>query len=127
MKRNRINIRVGDGLWDQLAAAASAHGSSKTAIIEMALHHYFDPDEFVERVDGQLLSRMDRFDTRQARMEAEIRLCAETLGQYVLYWLTRMEPVPEAEREAMHALGRRRYDLFVEQVAQRMVHRSRLD
>lgn len=127
MKRNRINIRVSDELWEQLTVEATAHGSTMTAIIETAIEQYFHPDEVVERGDAQLLSRMDRFDTRLARMEADIRLCAETLGQYVLYWLTRMEPVPEAEREAMHALGRRRYDRFVEQVAQRMVHRSRLD
>lgn len=127
MKRNRINIRVSDELWERLTVEAAAHGSTMTAIIETAIQQYFHPDEVVERGDAQLLSRMDRFDTRQDQMEADIRLSTETLGQYVLYWLTRMEPVPEAEREVMHALGRRRYDRFVEQVAKRMVHRSRLD
>ena len=81
---------------------------------------YFHPDQ-VERRDSELLTRMDRYDARQDRIETDIRLCTETLAQYVLYWLTRMEPLPEAEREAAHALGKRRYDHFVQQVARRMV------
>ncbi|HAQ78139.1 MAG TPA: hypothetical protein DCR96_16775 [Hyphomonas sp.] len=120
MKRNRINIRVTDALWEKLVLEASLHDASMTAIIEMALMQYFHPDQ-VERRDSELLTRMDRYDARQDRIETDIRLCTETLAQYVLYWLTRMEPLPEAEREAAHALGKRRYDHFVQQVARRMV------
>jgi hypothetical protein len=120
MKRNRINIRVSDDLWERLTVEAAAHGSTMTAIIESAIERYFYP-EVVERRDAILLSRMDRFDARQDRIETDIRLCTETLAQYVLYWLTSMDPLPEAEREAAHALGKRRYDHFIEQVANRMV------
>jgi predicted transcriptional regulator len=119
MKRNRINIRVSDDLWEQLTVEAAAHGSTMTAIIETAIEQYFDPDQ-VQHRDAQLLSRIDRFDIRQDRIETDLRLCTETLAQYVLYWLTRMDPLPEAEREAAYALGKRRYDHFVQQVAIRM-------
>ena len=119
MKRNRINIRVSDELWERLTVEATAHGSTMTAIIETAIEQYFDPDQ-VERRDAQLLSRIDRFDVRQDRIETDLRLCTETLAQYVLYWLTRMDPLPEGEREAAYALGKRRYDHFVQQVAIRM-------
>ena len=119
MKRNRINIRVSDSIWQRLQAEAGAHGSTMTAIIETALDQYFHPEE-VHRRETLLLSRMDRFDTRQARMEADLRLSTETLGQYVLYWLTRMEPIPEGERDAAHALGQRRYEHFIAQVAKKL-------
>jgi predicted transcriptional regulator len=119
MKHNRINIRVSDELWERLTVEAAAHGSTMTAIIETAIQQYFDPDQIQHR-DAQLLSRIDRFDARQDRIETDLRLCTETLAQYVLYWLTQMQPIPEAEREAAHALGRRRYDHFVEQVAKRV-------
>ncbi|MEO0975607.1 MAG: ribbon-helix-helix protein, CopG family [Pseudomonadota bacterium] len=119
MKRNRINIRVSDQLWERLTMAAAAHNSTMTAIIETAIEQYFDPDQ-VQNRDAQLLSRIDQFDTRQDRIETDLRLCTETLAQYVLYWLTRMDPLPEAEREAAYALGKRRYDHFVQQVATRM-------
>lgn len=124
MKRNRINIRVSDELWEQLTVEAAAHDSTMTAIIETAIEQYFDPDQ-VERRDAQILSRIDRFDARQDRIETDLRLCTETLAQYVLYWLTRMEPLPEAEREAAYAQGKRRYDHFVQQVAIRMTKPER--
>lgn len=124
MKRNRINIRVSDALWERLTLEAAAHGSTMTAIIETAIEQYFDPDQ-VQGRDLQLLSRIDRFDLRQDRIETDLRLCTETLAQYVLYWLTRMEPLPEAERDAAHALGKRRYDHFVQQVANRMAKLER--
>lgn len=119
MKRNRINIRVSDELWERLTVQVAAHGSTMTAIIETAIEQYFDPDQ-VQHRDVQLLSRIDRFDVRQDRIETDLRLCTETLAQYVLYWLTRMDPLPEGEREAAYALGKRRYDHFVQQVAIRM-------
>ena len=119
MKRNRINIRVSDELWERLTVEAAAHGSTMTAIIETAIEQYFWPAQAKHR-DTHLLSRIDQFDLRQDRIETDLRLCTETLAQYVLYWLTRMEPLPEAERDAAHALGKRRYDHFVQQVATRM-------
>lgn len=119
MKRNRLNIRVSDELWERLTVEAVAHGSTMTAIIETAIEQYFDPDQ-VQHRDAELLSRIDRFDTRQDRIETDLRLCTETLAQYVLYWLTRMEPLPESEREAAYALGKHRYDHFVQQVAMRV-------
>lgn len=123
MKRNRINIRVSDELWERLTVEAAAHDSTMTAIIETAIEQYFDPDQ-VQNRDAQLLSRIDRFDTRQDRIETDLRLCTETLAQYVLYWLTQLEPIPQAERDAAHALGRRRYEHFIEKVAKRMVERQ---
>ncbi len=123
MKRNRINIRVSDELWENLKVAASGHGSTMTAIIETALQQYFCPDD-MDRRETQILSRLDRYDARHARLETDLRLCTETLGHYVLYWLTKMEPIPQPERDAAYAVGRRRYEQFIEGVAERMVKRG---
>ena len=115
---------MSDELWQRLTVEAAAHGSTMTSIIETALEQYFDPSRVDER-ETQLLSRIDRFDLRQDRIETDLRLCTETLAQYVLYWLTRMEPFPEPAREAANALGRRRYAHFVKQVATRMARTER--
>ena len=119
MKRHRINIRLTDEMWFRLHTAANSHEVTMTAIIETALAQYFEPDK-VEVRENALLSRMDRFDARQGQIEADVRLCTKTLGQYVLYWLTRTEPIPEGERDAAHALGKRRYDYFLDQVGQKL-------
>jgi len=47
----------------------------------------------------------------------DVALTMETLAHYVFYWLTRTDPIPEGERDAAHALGQRRFDFFIEQVA----------
>jgi len=123
MKRHRINIRLTDNMWFRLQTEANSHEVTMTAIIETALSQYFEPDK-VEARENALLSRMDRFDARQGQLEADVRLCTETLGQYVLYWLTRTQPIPEGERNAAHALGRRRYDYFLDQVGQKLKYRE---
>ncbi len=123
MKRHRINVRLTDEMWVRLQIAASTHEATMTAIIETALAQYFEPER-VEARENALLSRMDRFDARQGQIEADVRLCAETIGQYVLYWLTRTEPIPEGERDAAHALGRRRYDYFLDQVGRKLRSRE---
>ena len=53
-------------------------------------------------------------------MERDLALCLETLGQFVLYWLTRTDPIPEAERDAAQLLGQRRFEFFIDQVARRV-------
>lgn len=116
MKRNRINVRVSDELWQQLHSEASVHETTMTAIIETALRQYFHPGSKNMR-DTAVLKRLDQMDAGQGRLEADMRICTETLGQFVFYWLTQMNAIPESEREAVHALGHRRFDHFLRQVA----------
>ena len=47
-------------------------------------------------------------------------ICLETLCHFVLYWLTRIEPIPDGERDAAQALGMKRYDQFLLQVARKL-------
>ena len=63
---------------------------------------------------------MDAFEIRQGEIERDVGFTLEALGQFVLYWLTRTDPLPEGEREAAHALGQRRFNYFVEQVARKV-------
>lgn len=118
-KRRRLNIRVTEEMSRQLERAAQAHGVTMTAIIESALGRYFgEPGQ--EDPGALLLRRLDRMDRRQAALERDMAITLETLQHYVLYWLTLTEPVAEGERDAAHALGRRRYDHFAAQVARRL-------
>ena len=96
-----------------------APGATKSAIMEDALRAYLDPERTAAR-DDILLQRLDRIEKRQNVMERDLALCLETLGQFVLYWLTRTDPIPEAERDAAQLLGQRRFEFFIDQVAQRI-------
>lgn len=119
MTKPRANLRLSPKLNDALCAAAERPGVTKSALLEAALQQYFFPDEEPD-FEGRLLARMDRYELRQTAIERDVTLTLETLAQYVFYWLTRIEPLPEGERDAAHALGHRRFEYFIEQVAEKL-------
>lgn len=119
MPKPRINLRLAVDVYAKLDEATQRPGATKSAIIEQALREYFDP-EAKSGLEERILSRLDAFDIRQGEIERDVGFTLEALGQFVLYWLTRTDPLPEGEREAAHALGQRRFDYFIEQVVRKM-------
>ncbi|MCR9195669.1 MAG: ribbon-helix-helix domain-containing protein [Hyphomonas sp.] len=119
MAKPRINIHIPTDLHALLYEEARRPGVTKTAIIEAALRTYFYPDSKTG-LEERILDRLDKFDIRQGAMERDIAVCLETICHYVLYWLTRMEPIPDGERDAAQSLGKRRYDHFLNQVARNL-------
>lgn len=115
----RVNIRLSHEMHRILEEMVLAPGATKSAIMEDALRAYLDPQRNAAR-DDLLLQRLDRIEKRQNAMERDQALCLETLGQFVLYWLTRTDPIPEAERDAAQLLGQRRFEFFINQVATRV-------
>ena len=118
MPKPRINLRLATDIYAKLDKATQRAGATKSAIIEQALREYFDP-EANSGLEERILARLDAFDIRQGEIERDVGFTLEALGQFVLYWLTRADPLPEGEREAAHALGQRRFDYFVDQVARK--------
>lgn len=119
MGKPRLNLRLRADLHHKLEEATRRPGVTKNAIIEQALQEYFDP-EMRHGLEERLLARLDAFEVRQGEIERDLALSLETLGQFVLYWLTRTDPLPEGEREIAHALGQRRFEYFIEQVAKKL-------
>lgn len=125
MGKPRVNIRISTKLYAQLCEAADRPGATKTAIVEDALRAWFDP-EARSVLEERLLARVDAFDRRQAEIERDVAYTYETLAHYIYYWLTRTEPIPEGERDIAHALGQKRFDHFIGQVARKIgdIHRT---
>lgn len=119
MPKARINLRLAADIYARLDEATQRSGATKSAIIEQALREYFDP-EAKSGLEERILARLDAFDIRQGEIERDVGFTLEAFGQFVLYWLTRTDPLPEGEREAAHALGQRRFDYFVEQVVRKV-------
>ena len=115
----RVNIRLSHEMHRMLEEMALAPGVTKSAILEDALRAYLDPQRTAAR-DDLLLQRLDRIEKRQNAMERDLALCLETLGQFVLYWLTRTDPIPDTERESAQRLGQRRFEFFIDQVARQV-------
>lgn len=125
MPKPRINLRLAADVYARLDEATQRPGATKSAIIEQALREYFDP-VVKTGLEERVLARLDAFDIRQGEIERDVGFTLEALGQFVLYWLTRTDPLPEGEREAAHALGQRRFDFFVEQVTRKAAREFRL-
>lgn len=123
MGKPRVNLRLSYKLHTELERRASVSGVTKTEIVEDALRRAFDPEANLV-LEQRLLNRMDAFDKRQSEIERDTALCLETLAHFVFYWLTRTEPLPEGERDAAHALGQRRFDHFIQQVARKLGNES---
>ena len=125
MGKPRLNLRLRADLLRKIEEATRRPGVTKNALIEQALEEYFEP-EIRHDLEERLLARLDRFEVRQGEIERDVALLLETLGQFVLYWLTRTDPIPEGERDIAHALGQRRFDHFIGQVARKIRRGSRL-
>jgi hypothetical protein len=119
MVKPLINIRLSYEMQRTLEQMTLAPGVTKSAIVEDALRAYLDPTRTGGR-EQALMTRLDQFDLRQGAIERDLALCLETLGQYVLYWLTRTDPLPQDERGAAQTLGQRRFDFFIEQVVEKI-------
>ena len=119
MGKPRLNLRLRADLLRKLEDATRRPGLTKNAVIEQALEEYFEPATRYG-LEERLLRRLDDFEVRQGEIERDVALSLETLGQFVLYWLTRTDPIPEGERETAHALGQRRFAYFIEQVARKV-------
>jgi hypothetical protein len=119
MGKPRLNLRLRADLLRKLEESAGRPGVTKNAMIEKALEEYFEP-EIRHGLEERLLARLDHFEIRQGEIERDVALLLQTLGQFVLYWLTRTDPIPEGEREIAHALGQKRFEHFTAQVARKL-------
>ena len=121
----RVNLRLDAALLAQLEAAARAQKTTKTAVLEDALRCYLDPDRN-RSLEDRLMERMDAFEKRLGQLFWAVDLGVEATGHFVLYWLTRTDPIPESERDIAHALGQRRFDHFINQIAKKLRRRRSL-
>ena len=123
MTKPRVNIRLPTNLHERLCREADRPGATKAKIVEAALRAWFHPDK-AATIETRLLQRLDTFDLRQAEIERDLDCTYETLAHFILYWLTLTEPIPDGDRDAAHALGKRRFDYFLEQVARKIATRT---
>jgi hypothetical protein len=120
MGKPRLNLRLRADLLRKLEEATRRPGLTKNAVIEQALEEYFEPATRYG-LEDRLLRRLDDFEVRQGEIERDVAMSLEATGQFILYWLTRTDPIPEGEREIAHALGQRRFDHFIAQVARKLM------
>jgi len=119
MPKPRTHIRLSQKAHDLLEGMTRKPGVHKSAILEAALWAYVDPTLSTDAYKT-VLQRLNGIDMRLNAVERDAAVSVETLGQFVLYWLMRTEPLPEGERDAAHSIGQRRFEYFIDQVARKI-------
>jgi predicted transcriptional regulator len=103
----------------RLAAHARAHRASQTSVLQAALNMHLSPDSG-ERLEAALTRRLDRMTRRLEQLEWNSDLANETLAQFIRFWLVSNPPLPDTALKAAQAMGRERWERFVEALSGRM-------
>lgn len=113
------SVRLPVDLDRRLAAHARAHRTTQTAVLQAALDMHLSPDSG-ERLEAALTRRLDRLTRRLEQLEWNSDLSNETLAQFIRFWLVSNPPLPDSALKAAQAMGRERWERFVEALSGRM-------
>ena len=123
--RVKYTVRLPADLTRQLADHARSRRASQTAIIEAALQSFLSPDG-ADRLEAAVSRRLDRLTRQLERLEWHVELSNETLALFIRFWLTSTAPLPATAMKAAQAMGRERWERFVESLNRRMENGPRL-
>ncbi len=114
----RHHLYLDDALTEQLDRLGGKPGTSKSAIVADALRAYLDRRAASE-LDALFKVRLDRMSRQLGRIERDQKILLESLALFVRYQLTVTAPLPEADKAAQ-AIGRERFQRFVDQVGRQL-------
>lgn len=117
--RVKHTFRLPPELSAQLADYAARKRVSQAFVVEAALASFLSPDG-TEHLEAALGRRLDRLSRQAERHVWHIELVTETLALFVRAWLVNNPPLPDAASGAAQAMGRERWERFVEALNRRM-------
>lgn len=109
----------------QLEATARARRVSRAAVVEAALVSFLSPDG-ADRLEAAVARRLDRATRQLDRLAWHLDLSNETLALFIRFWLTSTVPLPDTSQRAAQAMGKERWERFVESLTRRMESGPRL-
>lgn len=123
--RIKQTFRLPPELARDLVQHARSRRVSQAAIVEAALSSFLSPDG-ADRLEAAIGRRLDRLGRQFDRLEWNVGLSNETLALFIRFWLTANPPVPDDTRVSAQAMGRERWERFVEALTRRMEAGPRL-
>lgn len=125
LSREKSSFRLPPDIVRQLDGAARTKRVSRTAIVEAALASYLTADS-AERLEAAISRRLDRITRQLDRLEWHVDLSNETLALFIRFWLTTTVPLPDTAMKAAQAMGKERWERFIESLGRRMEAGPRL-
>lgn len=123
--RIKQTFRLPVDLARQLADHARSRRVAQVAIVEAALASFLSPDG-ADRLEAAVSRRLDRLTRQADRLEWHVDLSNETLALFIRFWLTSNAPLPDTALAAARAMGKERWERFVEALSRRMESGPRL-
>jgi uncharacterized protein YdaU (DUF1376 family) len=117
--RLKETFRLSPEVSRQLADYARSRRKPKVAVVEAALASFFSPDG-ADRLEAAVSRRLDRLNRELERLEWQVELTTEALSLFIRFWLTTNAPLPDTALAAAQAMGKERWDRFVESLNRRM-------
>ncbi len=108
---------------EKLEALAAKPGCSKSAILTDALIAWLGRRAGHE-LDDRFGLRLNRISMQLGRIERDGQVLLESLALFIRYQLNVTAPLPEADAAA-RAVGRDRFQAFIEQVARQLARGDR--
>ncbi|HEY1612348.1 MAG: ribbon-helix-helix protein, CopG family [Proteobacteria bacterium] len=121
----RHNLYLDEDVGEQLEALTAKAGSSKSSIVNDAVRAYL-ARRGAKELDDAFKVRLDRVSEQLRRLERDQSVMIESFALFVRYHLGITPPLPASEQAAAQALGRDRFQQFIEQVGRRMAGDKRI-
>jgi hypothetical protein len=118
--KTKIGIYLAEDVARHFKVATRRLGLTKSDLVNEALRTYFDPPAPAKDRGEEALNLVKGLAKRIRRMQREAEVSAEMLALFVRYYLTITPPLHESERQSAKALGRKRYAIFIRQIANRI-------
>ena len=124
-KENKIRYQLflPEELSGRFEALAAKPGASKSAILVDALTAWLGR-QAVSELENRFSARLDRMSLALGRIERDGHILLESLALFVRYQLMIQAPLADGD-EAARAVGRDRFNAFVERVAEAMANGTR--
>lgn len=124
MTGRRLHIILSPETDLLLSKAVKSGGATRTAVVEAALRAMLDRNS-EERDLEKLISRLNRLTRAMERLADDATAQTESFALFILHYLSVTPPLPESMRAGAEALGRKRFEEFVSEVASRLLGRDR--
>ena len=123
--RIKHTIRLPPGLSRELADYAARKRVSQALVVETALASFLSGDS-ADHLEAVLSRRLDRLSRQSDKLAWHVELTNETLALFVRFWLVNNPPLPDAALAAAQAMGKERWERFIETLNRRMEFGPRL-
>jgi hypothetical protein len=123
--RIKHTFRLPPALSAELADYAARKRVTQALVVETALASFLSGDS-AEHLEAVLSRRLDRLSRQADKLAWHVELTNETLALFIRFWLVNNPPLPDAALPAAQAMGKERWERFVETLNRRMEFGPRL-